>query len=172
MLHRYRRFWIFIVAIMLTTPLVVTLIPFDENSISTEELRTLASPPRFPQRSSDWQRLPGEVEAYLRDHFGLRKELISARKYLRFLTPSSDQVLVGLDGWMFFRGDSLIEQSTGRIVRRPEIAHMADIVAMLHKVLYERGRKLPYRLILLPSIGISFRVGREVGVGLLNTTNC
>ena len=50
----------------------------DSPAAMLKEGRSLAPAPRMPGSSKGWLALPGEVDAYLRDHFGLRETLITA----------------------------------------------------------------------------------------------
>lgn len=142
MLRRYRRFWFLIAATVFSAPLIATLVSSEGGTISSDEMRLLAPAPQLPRRLSDWARLPATVEAYLRDHFGLRNRLISAHRSLTFVIPSSDRVFVGSDGYMFYRGDNLLEQSAGMMLREKEIAHTAELLMILNSTLIERGAKL------------------------------
>jgi hypothetical protein len=144
MLRRYRRFWFLIAATVFSAPLIatLTLVSWEGGTISSDEMRLLAPAPQLPRRLSDWARLPATVEAYLRDHFGLRNRLISAHRNLTFVIPSSDRVLVGSDGYMFHRGDNLLEQSAGVMLRKKEIAHTAELLMILNSTLIERGAEL------------------------------
>lgn len=72
---------------------------------STGENRRLADPPGVPQGFRDLLALPGQVDAYLNDHFGLRPTLIAANnriRYALFGTLSSPQLTPGKDGHIYF----------------------------------------------------------------------
>ncbi len=60
-----------------------------------------------------------QIDAYLRDHFGLRQVMIRAHKDLTspLLGLGNDSVLIGRDGRMFYLGEETVRQSAGLIFR-------------------------------------------------------
>ena len=82
MLLRWRRLFAVLTFLLLLTPLVVGLIRPDSPAAVLKEGRFLAPAPQMPWSSAAWLGLPREIDAYLRDHFGLRQVLIRAHKDL------------------------------------------------------------------------------------------
>ena len=72
MLACHRRIFALVAFLVLATPLVVGLVRPDSPAAILKEGRSLAPAPRMPGSSAGWLALPGQVDAYLRDHFGLR----------------------------------------------------------------------------------------------------
>ena len=69
------------------------------------ENRTLAARPAF--RKDPVKTLPAEIDAYYKDHFGFRKQLIQWQTIIRFkwLGLSNDRIVVGKNGWVFLVRD-------------------------------------------------------------------
>src|SRR5580692_7408124 len=80
MLRRYRRYIALLAFGLLATPLVVGIVRPDGPESILKEGRTLARAPKAPGSGDDWLALPRETDAYLRDHFGLRKSPIRPQK--------------------------------------------------------------------------------------------
>jgi hypothetical protein len=104
MLKRWRRYYAVAALLLLGAPLVVGLVWPDSPAAVLKEGRRLAPPPAKPGSGADWLALPTALDAYLRDHFGLRQALIQAHKELTkpMLGMGDDAVLVGRDGRMFY----------------------------------------------------------------------
>ena len=88
-----------------------------------------------------WLALPAAVDAYLKDHFGLRQTLITAHRELTkpMLGFGNDSVLVGRDGRMFYLGENAVRQSAGLLVRDRGIADTVDLLAAMKSDLERRG---------------------------------
>ena len=59
------------------------------------------------------------VEAYFNDHFGFRKRLVRLNNHWKgqlFHDPSSPEVLIGRDGWLFYSGERMIGHYTSKEV--------------------------------------------------------
>ena len=74
--------------------------------------------PRLPTTGASWLALPAAVDAYLKDHFGLREKLITAHRELTkpLLYRFGDGMVVsGASGRMLLSlGDDMLAQSAGR----------------------------------------------------------
>ncbi len=73
MLRRHRRFFALLAFGLLATPLVVGIVRPDGAELVFKEGRRLAPPPNF---LGSWRALPGQIDAYLKDHFGFRHMMI------------------------------------------------------------------------------------------------
>ncbi len=106
-----------------------------------KEGRRLAPAPGLPATGAEWLALPAALDAYLKDHFGLRQALIRAHKDLTkpMLGTGSDSVLVGRDGRMFYLGEEAVRQSAGLVLRDARVASSVDLVAAMNAALARRG---------------------------------
>ncbi len=97
--------------------------------------------PDWPATVAEWLALPAALDAYLKDHFGLRQALIRAHKDLTkpMLGTGSDAVLVGRDGRMFYLGEEAVRQSAGLVLRDERVASSVDLVAAMNAALARRG---------------------------------
>ncbi len=141
MMHRYRRYVALLAFGLLATPLVVGIVKPDSPASVLKEGRTLAPAPKAPSGAGDWLRLPKQVDAYLRDHFGLRQTLITAHRELTkpMLGFGNDAVLVGRDGRMFYLGENAVRQSAGLLVRDRGVVDTVDFLAAMKSDLERRG---------------------------------
>ena len=82
MLRRYHRYFALLAFGLLATPLVVGIVKPDGAMAVLKEERYLAPAPRAPASGGDWLTFPREVDAYLKDRFGLREKMIRLHKDL------------------------------------------------------------------------------------------
>ena len=87
MLKRHRRYFAVLAFGLLATPLVVGLVRPDSPELILKEGRLLAPAPEAPLSWDALRAFPGEADAYLKDHFGLRETMIHTHGTC--LTPSS-----------------------------------------------------------------------------------
>jgi alginate O-acetyltransferase complex protein AlgJ len=141
MLVSYRRYFAVLAFLLLATPLVVGVIRPDSPSAILKEGRRLAAAPNAPASSDDWLALPGRIDAFLRDHFGLRQALIRAHKDLTkpLLGLGDDSVLIGRDGRMFYLAEETVRQSAGLVFRDRRAADATDLLASMNQALAARG---------------------------------
>jgi alginate O-acetyltransferase complex protein AlgJ len=153
-LRRYRRYFVLLAFGLLATPLVVGLVKPDSPQAVLKEGRYLAPAPKAPVRGADWIGLPKQVDAYLRDHFGLRQVLIRTNKDLTkpLLGAGNDLVMLGRDGRMFYLGEDAVRQSSGLIVRDRRVADAADMIGRMNEELRARGVRF---LVAMPPNGAS-----------------
>ncbi len=135
-----RRYFAVLALLLIAAPLVVGLVAPDSPAAVLKEGRRLAPAPRIPATGADWLALPAELDAYLKDHFGLRQALIRAHKDLTrpMLGMGSDSVLVGRDGRMFYLGEEAVRQSAGLVVRDQRVADALDLVSAMRDNLARR----------------------------------
>jgi alginate O-acetyltransferase complex protein AlgJ len=141
MLVSYRRYFALLAFLLLATPLVVGVIRPDSPSAILKEGRRLAAAPNAPATGDDWLALPGRIDAFLRDHFGLRQALIRAHKDLTkpLLGLGDDSVLIGRDGRMFYLAEETVRQSAGLVFRDRRAADATDLLASMNQALAARG---------------------------------
>jgi alginate O-acetyltransferase complex protein AlgJ len=145
MVRRYRHYWALLIFLLLALPLIVTVFVPAGKSASVQEARVLAPEPELPSTLAGWWMFPRQIDAYLQDHFGLRPVFLRAYALLmsHILSDSGNaEVLVGPQGWMFWRSNSMIEQSAGMIRRDDRVTQSADILAAMRNALAARGIRL------------------------------
>ncbi len=143
MLFRHRRFFALAAFALIATPLVVgAVLPGGEASVLKEGRRP-APPPQAPENFAAAFALPGEIDAYLKDRFGLRRVLIRAHKDLirPLLGRGDGPVLIGRDGRMFYMGDEMVRQSAGLVLRDQKVSEVADLIGQMKSELAPRGVK-------------------------------
>ena len=144
MLLRRRRYLAIPTFLLLVTPLVVGIVQPDGPAAILKEGRILAPAPQIPKSSAAWLTLPGQVDVYLRDRFGLRHALIRAHKNLTkpmLGFGGSDSVLVGRNGHFFYLGEDAVRQSAGLIVRDERVSQTVALLARMNAALAARGIK-------------------------------
>ncbi len=141
LLARRRRGFAALAFLLLLAPLAVGLIAPDSPALVEAEGRRLAPAPGAPRSFADWLALPGAVDAWLGDHFGLRHAMIRAHRDLTkpMLGFGSSEVLVGRDGRMFYLGDDLVRQSAGLVLRDQRVAETAAMLVRMRDELQKRG---------------------------------
>jgi hypothetical protein len=85
------------------------------------------------------------LDAYLNDHFGFRDPVIRLHAWINHATSNvtgNASVFRVADGWMFYRGNSMLEQSSGRIIRSDQIVHTVSVLAEMDALLSAKGSKL------------------------------
>jgi hypothetical protein len=143
MFKRWRRYFAVLAFLLLATPLAVGIIRPDSPAAILKEGRRLAPAPRMPGLSAGWLAVPRQVDAYLRDHFGLRQALIRAHKDLTkpLLGFGNSSVLVGRNGRLFYLGEETVRQSAGLILRDERVSETAALLARINAALVARGIK-------------------------------
>jgi alginate O-acetyltransferase complex protein AlgJ len=151
MLRRYRRYFALLAFGLLATPLVVGLVRPDSPELIFKEGRRLAPPPAPPDGFKDLAMLPGQIDPYLKDHFGFRHMLIQLHKDLTkpMLGFGGSDVLIGRDGRMFYLGGEMVRQSAGLIVRDQKVVDSANLLARMRDALEKRG--IAFFVVVLPS---------------------
>jgi alginate O-acetyltransferase complex protein AlgJ len=149
MLYHHRRFWAPLAALLLAVPLAFTVVAPTQPNVSAGELRALALAPSFPRTLTGVMDLPPQIDAWLRDHFGMRSTLIHAYALLTqfVLRTGNDSVFMGREGWMFYRleqnpVEDTIRQSAG-IIRHDElVTETANVLVAMKDALAVQGARL------------------------------
>ncbi|MDA8252125.1 MAG: hypothetical protein M0Z28_23580 [Rhodospirillales bacterium] len=125
---------------LLAVPLLAQFVAPATRGMSAEELRPLAAPPG----RDGWTHLLAQTDAWLRDHFGLRRALIGAHARLvhGLLGIGNADVLIGPTGRPFLRENAMIEQSAGLRLDRAGVLAAADMLAALRAALAAQGATL------------------------------
>lgn len=100
---------------MITLPQIIyKIIPKQENEISETENRMLSSKPKL--ELSTITEYPKNFDNYYNDHLPFRLNLRNfwaTLNYNIFNTTVENGIIVGKNGWLFYRGDESIEQAQG-----------------------------------------------------------
>ena len=141
MLIRGRRYFAVLGFLLLATPLVWGMVLPDSPDLIHKEGRKLAPPPAAPADFAGWSKLPGQVDAYLKDRFGLRHAMINLHKDLTHpvLLKVNTAALIGRDGRMFYEGNEMVRQSAGLVLRDQRVAEAVDMIASMRDALARRG---------------------------------
>jgi alginate O-acetyltransferase complex protein AlgJ len=144
MVPRFRRCLPFLIFFLLATPLVAGLIIPENEQEVLKEGRKRAPAPSVPHSWDELTTLPKEVDDYLDDRFGLRKQMIRCYANLtkRLLAGGDQKVLVGLHDQMFFLGEDSVRQSAGLVRRDSRVAETADFLVAMRDALRQRGIRL------------------------------
>jgi alginate O-acetyltransferase complex protein AlgJ len=145
MMRHYRRYWFVAAAFLLAAPLLAGIVAPSGEAVSQNEARMLAPAPGFPHSLAEWIGAPRQIDAYLRDHFGLRPVFLRAYGLImnRALKNAGNPlVLMGSDGWMFLRANGMVQQSAGLVRHDDQIAAVADLLATIRELLAVRGIRL------------------------------
>jgi hypothetical protein len=143
MLLRHRRYFALVSFVLLATPLVVGVFRPDSPELILKEGRVLAPAPEAPRSLEALRALPSQVDAYLKDHFGLRQTMIRTHRDLSHpVVYGNESVLIGRNGRMFYLGREMVRQSAGLVLRDQKVADAADLVAAIRDALAERGGRL------------------------------
>jgi alginate O-acetyltransferase complex protein AlgJ len=151
MLRRHRRLFAIAAFLLLAMPLAVGILRPDSPELIYKEGRRLAPQPAAPDGLEAWMALPGQIDAYLKDHFGFRHLMIQLHKDLTkpMLGLGGSEVLIGRDGRMFYLGAEMVRQSAGLIFRDQKVADSANRLAAMRDALEKRG--IAFFVLVLPS---------------------
>ncbi|MGH6797463.1 MAG: alginate O-acetyltransferase AlgX-related protein, partial [Roseiarcus sp.] len=143
MLRRYRRYFALLAFGLLATPLVVGIVKPDSAASILKEGRNPAPAPKSPDSPGDWLTLPKQIDAYLKDRFGLRERMIRLHKDLTHpvLLKVNTAALIGRSGRMFYEGNDMVRQSAGLVVRDARVAQTARLIAEMRDALAKRGAR-------------------------------
>jgi|SRR5271165_148287 len=143
MLRRHRRFFAVLGFLLIATPLIWGMLLPDSPDLILKEGRRPATSPTAPESLAGYAAFPGQVDAYLKDHFGLRHAMIRLHKDLAkpVLFKGNNVVVYGEDGRMFALGDDTVLQSAGQLLRAERVAETANMLADMNDALTRRGMK-------------------------------
>src|SRR5271167_4881639 len=115
MLQFHRRYFFLLAFALLVAPLVVGFARPDGPDLILAEGRRLSPAPGLSLSLDELAALPGQVDAYLKDRFGLRHAMIKLHKDLTHpvLLKVNTAALVGRDGRLFYQGNEMVRQSAG-----------------------------------------------------------
>ncbi|UFN50970.1 hypothetical protein LPC08_10315 [Roseomonas sp. OT10] len=139
MFFRYRRGWFPCLVILLSVPLIAGLL-FPSTMRSPDELRPATEAPAMPRGWIEWLTFPAKVDPWLRDNFGLRRQMIHAQALVahRLLHSGNASVLIGKRWQLFYRAEGAVEQSAGLLIREDRLRQTADLVHEVGTILAAR----------------------------------
>jgi alginate O-acetyltransferase complex protein AlgJ len=141
MLMGYRRWFAAVSCLLLVTPLLWGLVLPDSPEWILREGRRPAPAPEPPQTVKAIFALPGQVDSYLNDHFGLRQKMMRLNKDLTkpIWFNANNVAVIGKSGRMFGLTDDMVGQSAGHVVRPEKVAEAANMIAAIHDALARQG---------------------------------
>lgn len=165
--------WLFVLAVLgiLAVPGLM-LLRETEVPVAADEQRTLAKLPGWPTSGTEVRTLPTRFQMYVDDHFGFRNALLNTQHRLQFAvwgqptlnpTPAanpllnqaaaariSNDVLVGRHGWLFFKGDRVLDDARGlRPFSDEDLAAWTAAFEQNRRMLAERG--IEYVVVFVPN---------------------
>ncbi len=145
-----KKFVIILFFAAIFSPLVWDIINI-KNATGLNEKRALAPFPRVTLGVSALRNFPREFEKYYNDRFPLRGQLIALNSYLktRFLSTSPvPKVVIGKQGWLFYRGDNVSTLKDDYLLNTPfdqiQLLQLQFYLEAKHEWLAEQG--IPYFL--------------------------
>ncbi len=142
MLLRHRRIFALVAYCLLAAPLGAGLVAPDSPASILKEGRYPAAAPQPPTTKASWLALPGAVDAYVRDHFGLREKMIRLHKDLtKPFTDGDGMVVTGVSGRKYALADDMIAQSAGHTFRPEKVADTVAMIVGMRDALARRGVK-------------------------------
>ena len=125
----------------MATPLLAGFVMPESAQEILNEARTRAPAPSVPHNRDEIAALPKQADNYLKDRFGLRKQMIRLNADLtkRLLREGNELVLVGRHGRMFYLGDNSVRQSAELVRRDPQVTETADFLGAMRDALTKRG---------------------------------
>jgi hypothetical protein len=110
-----QRHWRLLIGTIVVLIAAAWLAPWLTPAPDIQENRLLAPAPARPQGLQDLDRFRKQADAYVADHFPVRRQLIGVLNRLRMLVgvSGSNRVIVGRDGWLFFDDDTHLGAARG-----------------------------------------------------------
>ena len=140
---------------------------------SSDELRDLAPPPGLPADVAEWFTFPSRADAYLRDHFGLRRNngVCTVCKWHLWLRGGTSWSSLEVTGGLLLRGAEMVEQSTGRTLRTERVIETANTIGLTQTALKAQGANgsSPVHLTRLPFMLTCCQGGRGTAEGRPST---
>ena len=124
---------------------VIMLVPFVgmlwAPTVSTSENRELADAPSLvDENGAPNLNMLADWGAYFEDHFAYRNELVASNAALRSLlgVSSTDQVVLGTDGWLYY-GGTLADYLGKNELSDRALFNIAHSLSMLQNYVHSRG---------------------------------
>jgi hypothetical protein len=143
--------WRLLIGTIVVLMAAAWLAPFAVRAPDIQENRVLAPKPAWPHAIGDLKAFRKASDAYVADHFGVRRHLIGVLNRLRMLTgvSGSKRVIVGRDGWLFFDDDTHLGASRGDPpMTASEVRDWLAFMAARTEALRAKG--IPYLVVAAP----------------------
>ena len=138
-----RRFYALVAFALLALPMAVGVLHPDNEEYVYQEGRRLAPAPAWPVDLAGWAALPREVDAYVKDRFGLRHAMIKLHRDLShpLVMKVNTAALTGRSGRLFYEGNEMLRQSAGQVLRDERISETVGLLAEIRDRLAKDGVK-------------------------------
>jgi alginate O-acetyltransferase complex protein AlgJ len=152
---RTPRFWLWLRVVLFALTIAAPAARMAVRAAADETLgekRTLASRPGLPGDLAGFESFPGRFDAWFDDHFGFRGPLVRTYHRLmgRLLRGHNDRVIVGRDGWLFYRLATTAHEDAGPF-SLGELLHWQEALENRHAWLAAQG--IPLLVVVTPSKG-------------------
>lgn len=140
-------FFIIIAALMMVVP--AAAMPFFSGAANTEKRELSRLPAVIREDGSLNQNFSVEMNTYFQEHIGFRNALISANSLIRtglFGQGTSDDVIVGKDGWLFY-GESVKDYLNAATITPRNAASAAHTLAMLEEYAESGGSRFLFVIV-------------------------
>ncbi len=176
MIEKFYQYFISLAFIIAIAIPAVIWFSNEGETISKHENRALKTLPEFSFKKKAYKKYPKEFEAYFKDHYGLRHELVDANKSIRlklFNKSPISRLVRGLDGWLFLNQAAMVEDHIGKIPLSEDVLtlwqqHLVDKELWLQNL----GAKYllvpaPNKMTIYPEY-LPTRIQRHSGVTMLD----
>jgi hypothetical protein len=137
---------------IITAPGLGLALGIDRATVSEAEMRELARWPAWSWTLQGMAAWPSAFQGYFEDHFMLRNRLIDWRSSLLWNalgTSSTDQVITGKDGWLFYAADGGLDDWTQtEPFTRDELEGWRETLVRRRAFLAKRG--IPFLFVIAP----------------------
>lgn len=147
-----QKLWIGLFLALLLLPMIGQIESVG-TGVTATEMRAPNALPGLPNTVQEFSVLPQRFEAWLKDHFGFRNQLVHANNLIRvkvFGQSTSPLVVLGRNGWLFYTGEHALEQTRGIDRFSPEeLDRWIDVMERRQAWLAERG--IPMLTVAIPN---------------------
>ena len=138
--------------VLLLMPMIGQIVSVG-TGVTATEMRAPNELPGLPATIEEFTVLPQRFEAWLKDHFGFRNDLVLVNNLIRvkvFGQSTSPLVVLGRNGWLFYTGENTLEQTRGIDRFTPEeLDRWIDVMERRQAWLAERG--IPMLMVAIPN---------------------
>lgn len=143
MKKKWSYLYIGVVMVILWTPLIGMLV---NPTTETTENREMAEFPKLQKKSRVNEVFLLELGKYFEDHFAFRPEMVGANAVVRskiFLTSATEQIVVGTNGWLYFKG-TLDDYQGANILSDRALYMIAHNLFLMQELVESSGAKFFY----------------------------
>ncbi len=143
MKKKWSYLYIGIIMMILWTPLIGMLV---NPTTETTENREMAEFPKLLKKNRLNEQFLIGIGKYFEDHFAFRPEMVGANAVARsriFLTSATEQIVVGTDGWLYFKG-TLDDYQGVNILSDRALYMIAHNLSLMQGLVESSGAKFFY----------------------------